>query len=405
MNDSTLQSVVHCAARPKIRSTCPGCGGNHVNTFYFIDDVPVHSNLLQTSEQAARDFPLGSIALGFCRDCGLISNTAYNADFRDYSPIYEDQQCFSQTFNSFSENLIDFLIHKHQLENKDVIEIGCGKGDFLVRLCERGNNRGIGIDPAIVYDRVSTDKNVRFIKDYFSTQYSHLKADAFICRHTLEHIYDVQAFLQSVRRAIGHQDALVFFEVPDMIRVLREMAFWDIYYEHCSYFSPGSLARLFRLCHFQITDLWRGYDNQYLLIEARPTNAQFTGAHPLEESLDQLECDVENFAADVKLKLLYWHEMLQRFQQERLKVAIWGSGSKCLAFLTTLKNCRGIDCIVDINPYRHNQYIPGVGKKIVSPAALAAYQPDVVIIVNPIYRDEIEQELFAMGLEPHLFCL
>lgn len=405
MNDFMPKSSVQCPTWPKSQLTCPACGRKKIANFYQVEDVPVHSNVLQSSEQAARAFPRGSIALGFCRDCGLISNTVYDAAFRDYSPIYEDQQCFSPTFNSFSEDLIEQLIKKHQLENKDVIEIGCGKGDFLVRLCERGNNRGIGIDPAIVYDRVKTEKNVRFIRDYFSAQYSHLKADVFICRHTLEHIYDVRTFLQSVRQTIDHQDALLFFEVPDTIRVLREMAFWDIYYEHCSYFSPGSLGRLFRRCRFQITDLWRGYDNQYLLIEARPTNARFTVAHPLEESLDQLERDVENFAADVKLKLLYWRELLQRFQQENRKVVIWGSGSKCLAFLTTLKNCRDIECIVDINPYRHNQYIPGVGKKIVSPAALQACRPDVVFIMNRIYKGEIERELFGMGLEPQLFCL
>ena len=36
------------------------------------------------------------------------------------------------------------------------------------------------------------------------------------------------------------------FELPDSRRVFDEVAFWDIYYEHCSYFTPGSLARLFR---------------------------------------------------------------------------------------------------------------------------------------------------------------
>ena len=44
---------------------------------------------------------------------------------------------------------------------------------------------------------------------------------------------------------------MVFFELPDTERVLTEAAFWDIYYEHCSYFTPGSLARLFRRTGFE----------------------------------------------------------------------------------------------------------------------------------------------------------
>jgi hypothetical protein len=47
---------------------------------------------------------------------------------------------------------------------------------------------------------------------------------------------------------IGERDdTAVFFETPDAKRVLAEGAFWDIYYEHCSYFSPertpGCFAR------------------------------------------------------------------------------------------------------------------------------------------------------------------
>ena len=34
-----------------------------------------------------------------------------------------------------------------------MLEIGCGKGEFLVRMCQFGNNKGIGIDPGIIPDR------------------------------------------------------------------------------------------------------------------------------------------------------------------------------------------------------------------------------------------------------------
>jgi hypothetical protein len=33
---------------------------------------------------------------------------------------------------------------------------------------------------------------------------------------------------------------------------LKEVAFWDIYYEHCSYFSPGSLAATFRRAYVRL---------------------------------------------------------------------------------------------------------------------------------------------------------
>jgi len=64
---------------------------------------------------------------------------------------------------------------------------------------------------------------------------------------TLEHIADTADFIKMVRGSLQDSPSTdVFFQVPDVLRVLEEEAFWDIYYEHCSYFSIGSLARLFR---------------------------------------------------------------------------------------------------------------------------------------------------------------
>src|SRR3712207_6943984 len=41
-------------------------------------------------------------------------------------------------------------------------------------------------------------------------------------------------------RSVGERPhTVVAIEVPDTLRVLTEGAFWDLYYEHCSYFTPG----------------------------------------------------------------------------------------------------------------------------------------------------------------------
>ena len=94
---------------------------------------------------------------------------------------------------------------------------------------------------------------MRFINDLYSEKYTDIEADVIMCRHTLEHIGQTGEFIRMIRRAIGERkDMLVLFELPDVTRVLKENAFWDVYYEHCSYFSPGSLARLFRANNFDV---------------------------------------------------------------------------------------------------------------------------------------------------------
>jgi len=361
-----------------------------------------------STEQEALNFPRGDVVLGFCESCGFISNTAFDPSMVNYSTAYEDQQSCSPTFNAFAQKLATQLIKKHGLFNKTIIEIGCGKGDFLALLCELGNNNGVGIDPAFISGRIQSPATNRltFIRDYYSERYAHYRGDLICCRHTLEHIPNTAEFVNIVRRAVGnHLETIVFFEIPDVVRVLRELAFWDIYYEHCSYFSLGSLARLFRQCKFDVTDLSKDFDDQYLLIEAKPVNQASDKVHELEESVKQIANYARYFSRYCDEKLDRWKNRLQQLYADKRRTVIWGSGSKCVSFITTVGVKDEIEYVIDINPYRHGKYIPGAGKKIMSPQFLKTYKPDVTIVMNPVYCDEIRQMLDSMEVNTEIISV
>jgi SAM-dependent methyltransferase len=381
---------------------CRSCGTPGMSVFYEMKNVPVHSCLLLNDQKEALYFPKRNIALGFCQSCGFIQNVIFDPAMLRYSSAYEEQQSFSPRFNIFAEELAQDLIQRYGLRGKQIVEIGCGKGDFLVLICRLGQNRGVGVDPSYIPERVEAE-GVSFIRDFYDEQHAGLKGDMVCCRHTLEHIPDTHEFMKTVRRSVGdREDCLVFFEVPDVGRVLREIAFWDIYYEHCSYFTLGSLARLFRKTDFDVIRLAKEFDDQYLLIDARPGNGAASAKLKEEDDLDELRRDVEYFAANYRGRLQEWRRRIDEVIEKRQRAAIWGSGSKCVSFLSTLGITDEIDMIVDINPHRHGRYLAGSGKKISSPEALREYKPDVVIAMNPIYCDEIRNDLDRMGLNPQL---
>ncbi len=382
---------------------CQSCESFDMSVFYEVKSVPVNSVIQIPSKEEAINFPKGDITLCFCHSCGFMSNISFDSKMTEYSDNYESTQSFSSTFTSFNRELASRLIEKYNLKGKDIIEIGCGNGEFLSLLCDLGRNRGIGFDPAFTEGRTHTSLpgQIKFIKDFYSEKYSGYRGDIIICKMTLEHIENTAHFVGTIRRSVtDYPDTIVFFQVPNAALIVRERAFWDIYYEHCSYFSAGSLCRLFESCSFDVVDLWSDYDDQYLMIAAKPGDGKRRLSHAIEETPYELKKEVDIFSNSVPVKLNEWGEYLRENRKNGRKAVLWGGGSKGVAFLSTLGIYDEIQFAVDINPHKEGKFMAGTGQRIVSPSYLRDYKPDIVIVMNPIYRCEIREELARLRLDP-----
>jgi SAM-dependent methyltransferase len=387
---------------------CPSCRSGDTKIFHIVGSVPVNSVLNIRSRKEAVSFPRGEIILRICHQCGFIYNEAFDPRKIHYSSDCEESQGYSPTFNSFLLDLATKLFKKYNLREKRIIEIGCGKGEFLSLLCKLGNNHGIGFDPAFVPGRGQFEHvpNVKFVKDYYSEKYAFYSGDMICCRMTLEHIPNTLEFVQTVRKSIGQRDdTIVFFQVPDVIRILRDCAFEDIYYEHCSYFSPGSLIGLFRKGGFDILDFNTDYDGQYIMLEAKPLQGKVESWSGNDIDLKELKKYTLDFGQRHFSKTKEWDYNIKKFISNGEKVVLWGSGSKAVSFLTTLGIIDEISYVVDINPFKQGNFMAGTGQKIIAPKFLIDFEPDIVIIMNPIYRKEIGKDLEEMGLEPVIFTL
>jgi SAM-dependent methyltransferase len=386
------------------QATCPACGGRELYVFYEQQGVPVHSCRLVASREEAESFPTGSLELGLCPACGFITNVAHDPSLQSYFESYEETQGFSPHFQKFMRSLARRWVERYDLRGKQVLEIGCGKGEFLLAMCEFGAGHGIGIDPAVVLERVigPAANRVQFIRDLYSDAYAHLTGDAVVCRHTLEHIGAVGEFMSTVRRSLDERPhVVVLFELPDAMRVLRDCAFWDVYYEHCSYFTPGSLARLFRSSGLDVLSIELDYDDQYILIEGRPDSPR-TAPSLLEEPPNEVVRAAMSFRNGLAQVQRRWRDELQATRESGRKAVIWGAGSKGVAFITTLGLGDEIGCVVDVNPYKHGMFMAGTGHEIVPPEALRKYRPDLVIAMNPVYLVEIRSELERLGVDAQL---
>jgi len=387
--------------------SCPSCESKCVTVFYETLSAPVNSVLLLSTRDEAMTFPTDDIRLGLCHRCGFIYSTSFNPTRVEYSSRCEESQGFSPFFKAWHENLARRLINRYSLHGKKIVEIGCGKGEFLALLCDLGDNRGTGFDPAYVPDRIapgSADR-IQFIRDFYSEMHSGLRGDFLCCKMTLEHISDTGQFIRMVRSSLRKAPhACVFFQVPNVLRILKEEAFWDIYYEHCSYFSSGSLARLFRRSGFDVLDVGYEYSDQYVTIEAR-VGDQTERRFAAEEDLQNLEELVETFATRVPTRIAQWRIRLEEYLKKGLKTVAWGAGSKGVTFASVLDVPGSIEYVVDVNPNMSGHYLAKTGLKIVAPSVLYDYRPDVVIVMNPVYREEIAEQLKTLGLAPQVISI
>jgi SAM-dependent methyltransferase len=383
---------------------CPACGHDRGEVIYEVHNVPAHQVRLIRSYDAAIHCTSGDIRLAVCHVCGFVWNTAFDPELMDYDEDYESSQAVSPTFNRFHADLADEVVRRYALAGKDVVEIGCGQGEFLAMLRERGVRRAIGFDP--VLREVPTTPSVTFIKDWYSEKHADLAPDFVVAKMVMEHVPDPGRFLTMLRLAIGGRETtLAFAMMPEVTRIFRLRAFWDVFYEHCAYFSLGALARAFRAAGFHVVDLWAGYGSQYALITARPGSGPQPPL-PGEESAAEMVRLAREFGAAVAELREGWARWLERRVAAGRRVVLWGGGSKGVAFLTTLGiRPAEVPFAVDINEKRAGTYVAGTGQRIVAPAFLADHEPDDVLIMSPIYRNEIAAELAGMRLSPRLLSI
>ena len=386
-------------------ANCPICNSSKITPFFQTNNLPVLIGQLWPDNSSAINCPKGDVQLFFCGFCGFIWNHAFNIDNLQYTQAYDNSLHFSPFYENYARSVAERLVKEYNLYNKTIVEIGCGKGDFLIMMCKIGNNKGIGFDKS--YEPREIEKNVAkyvtFINDLFTEENSRqYKADLICSRYVLEHIPDPVMFLKILHRSMKKKKQIVYTEVPNTLLILEKLSIWDIIYEHCSYFSSESLAYIFKKCGFEIINLRENFDQQFLGIECCIAENAVSD-NILYPDVDHLNLKVKEFSDKFISKMSYWEKQLQDFAEKGKKVVIWGAGAKGVSFLNLLKDSSHIEYAVDVNPNKHGKYIAGAGQLIVPPDFLKKYRPDIIILMNSIYRNEIQASVEDLGLDPEYF--
>ncbi len=365
---------------------CPICRMHAAKLFLRRDNVPVYQNLLFEEERQAINIARGTLSVAICHHCGFVFNADFNTPLLSYDEKYENTQSYSSVFEKYLDDRIDYLVNKKGVKNCRVIEVGCGKGHFLRKLVEQGENSGIGFDPSYIGPLETLGGKLHFKRKFYDDSSTDLVADIIICRHVIEHIASPLNMLGTIRRALANSPhAQVFFETPDVEWILKNQVVWDFFYEHCSYFSTQSIRLAFEKSGFIVDDIKNIFGSQYFWVDARPTSEPRILALKNMNDLTKL---AQRFSeAETKLMSL-WKEQLIKIHAHG-NIAVWGAGAKGVTFANLVDPKRElITCVVDLNPQKQGNYLPGTGHPIVDYRQLGDLGVTTAILMNPNYREE-----------------
>jgi SAM-dependent methyltransferase len=377
---------------------CPSCGGSLLTAFHTVNRTPVTCAAVFDTAEEARAVPAGRVELFHCGGCELIFNPHFDKALAEVGARYEGSQGASAHFSEFARTLARGWVDRYGLAGRSVLEIGCGRGEFLRLLVHEGVGRAIGLDPVATPSK-DAHAGLELLSRRFDASTLDFDADAVVCRHTLEHTNDVGDFLHLLAEwARRGRDRVVLFEVPATERVLAECAFWDVYYEHCSYFTARSLELAFARAGFRVRRVERVYGEQYLILEAvARAGAQDVLDDVSEPPMNRLLDECLRFGREARRAIRRCDQGLEALASHGAPVVLWQGASKTVGFLSSLHRADVIHSAVDLSVQRHGKFLPGSGLPVHAPEALKVIQPRFVVLMNAIYVDEVQAALKVLG--------
>lgn len=145
----------------------------------------------------------------------------------------------------------------NNIDQKKILDVGCGDGDILVRLFKQGANvTGLDIDEIQIDKNKETNQNVSWLcNDFYSQNFSDYKFDLITMWSYLEHEHRQKEVISKAHKILNGNGYLII-EIPNYSGLLRKVfgKFWPFYDPpfHVVHHSKNSIIYLLKSQNFEI---------------------------------------------------------------------------------------------------------------------------------------------------------
>ena len=306
-----------------------------------------------------------------CSACGLVQLD--NAPVSYYKEVIR-AAAFSEEMRDFRIKQFEEFVNKYFLRDKKVIEIGCGKGEFLSLMKKTG---------ADVYGIEYSDESVKYCREndlkvnkfYIKNNNDLLPTapyDCFFIMNFFEHLPDPNSTLRALHKNLS-DNGVGLIEVPNFDMILENNLFSEFINDHLFYFTKETLRLTLERNGFEIVEcneIWYDYIISAVVRKRPKTNLSDFRRH------------------QKKIK-----QELQEYIEKYDKVAVYGAGHQSLAVISLTEIGKKIEYVIDDAIFKQGKYTPATHIPIVSNQSLIFKPVDAIIIMAASYSDEVAKKI------------
>lgn len=370
----------------KTKSNCIVCGaGLPEKSLLHFEDMPASAQDIPDAKQVKTDQGI-ELSLYQCDSCGLVQFDCLPVSY--YKDVIRSGG-FSTTMVELRRNQYEHFINNYCLSGKNILEVGCGQGEFLSVL-EEFNVNAYGIEHKDELVNLACSRGLNVWKDFAEDKDTVLKDpylvgkyDAFLSFNFLEHQPDPKGMLECIYGNLA-DEGMGLVTVPSLEYILEHNGYYELIRDHLAYYSYETLENLFNRTGFEVLEKEMVNRDTLSFIVKKTGINRIDHNHSISKPVDVSGLSKSKTAIQEEITAL-----TEAAVNKGKQIAIWGASHQGFTLAATTDLKKHAKYIIDSAPFKQGRFAPASHLPIVAPDHYFEEPVDIILIVAPGYTEEI----------------
>ena len=385
---------------------CRHCDAPLAHVFLDLGFAPPSNAYLHAEDlrRPERHYPL---RLFVCDRCWLVQTEDYAGVNELFDSEYAYFSSVSTTWLEHAARYADAIVRRCGLSSASfVVEIASNDGYLLKNFVAAGIPC-LGVEPTSSTAAAAEAQGIPVLRDFFRAETAreiaavHGRADLVVGNNVFAHVPDINDFTTGLADLLK-PGGTITLEFPHVLRLIAETQFDTVYHEHFSYLSLYTVSRIFEMAGLRVCD-----------VEELPTHGGSLRVYGCHRDDARASTDAVDAALEAECRAglrcldtyLTFQARADRVKDELVAalIRLKRDGKRVIAYGAAAKGCTLLNyggvkpdllpLVSDAAPSKQGKFLPGSHVPIVSPAAIAEQEPDVVLILPWNIQAEVTEQL------------